>query len=226
MSSDTIIKGNVIINLNVKVNNIKCAIEGCNNLARLPRSKYCSKHERQIYRHGKILERTCNDSNEIIKYNNYAEVVLYNRKQEEIARTLIDLEDIDKISKYKWSLSTKKYARCESKKLFLHNLIMNITTEDNKNDKFVDHINGNPLDNRKSNLRILSKSENNFNKHIKVKGYYQDPKSGKYIASIKVKGKRIYLGRFINEEDAIKARKMAEEKYFPNIKQNEEEINT
>lgn len=212
-------KNNIIIDLNTKVQ--KCAIEGCNNLARLPRSKYCSKHEHQIYKYGKVLERTCNDSNEIIKYNDYAEIILYNRKQEEIARALIDLEDVDKIINYRWSLSTKKYARCESKKLFLHNLIMNITSEDNKNNKFVDHINGNTLDNRKFNLRIISRSENNFNKHIKVKGYYQDNKTGKYIARIKVNRKNIYLGRFDNIEDAIKARKLAEEKYFPNIKQYE-----
>ena len=73
-------KDNVIIDLNSKVQ--KCAIEGCDRLARLPRSKYCSKHERQIYRHGKVLERTCNDLNEIVKYDNYAEVILYNSESD------------------------------------------------------------------------------------------------------------------------------------------------
>ena len=47
-----------------------------------------------------------------------------------------------------------------------------------------------------------------------AKGYYKI--NNKYVAMIKVNSKVINLGRFDNEEDAIKARKDAELKYYPN----------
>ena len=89
-----------------------------------------------------------------------------------------------------------------------------------------DHINHNRLDNRKSNLRIITRSENNFNKNTKVKGYRYDIVSKKYIAYIKINKFNKHLGCFNTEEKAIKARKDAEEYYFPNIKYEKEKVNT
>ncbi|MBO7187027.1 MAG: AP2 domain-containing protein [Clostridia bacterium] len=50
-----------------------------------------------------------------------------------------------------------------------------------------------------------------------VRGVYFDKKSSKWRARIKVKGKTINIGSYANINDAIKARKLAEEKYFENI---------
>ncbi len=55
---------------------------------------------------------------------------------------------------------------CEEKNIFLHRLI----TQYN-NDYLVDHINGDTMDNRLSNLRPVNHSLNNINRHIEVKGY-------------------------------------------------------
>jgi hypothetical protein len=81
----------------------------------------------------------------------------------------------------------------------------------------VDHINRNPLDNRKCNLRHSTRTENARNRIcINPNGYpgLEKSKSGKrYKVYITVFKKAHYLGSFSNLEDAINARKKAEIKY-------------
>jgi len=81
----------------------------------------------------------------------------------------------------------------------------------------IDHINGNRLDNRKENLRFVTPSQNSSNVERKVGksnvlGVWEYKNN--WQAMIRVSGKRIYLGYFNNKENAVKARKEAEEKYF------------
>ena len=84
----------------------------------------------------------------------------------------------------------------------------------------VDHINRNPLDNRRENLRIVSHQENQMNLNMRktnksgVPGVCWDKDANKWVAKITYKYKRIHLGRFEKLEDARKARKEAEIKYF------------
>ena len=75
----------------------------------------------------------------------------------------------------------------------------------------IDHIDGNPYNNAIANLRECNQSENNQNmvshknatsEHI---GVCFDRTRKKWMASIAVYGKNKYLGRFDNEQDAIKA---------------------
>ena len=95
----------------------------------------------------------------------------------------------------------------------MHRFIMNFPKG-----KYVDHINHNTLDNRKCNLRICNNADNIRNGKPRVNnttgynGVYFD--KNRYVARIKVNYKNIYLGSFIKLEDAVKARKEAEEKYF------------
>jgi hypothetical protein len=75
----------------------------------------------------------------------------------------------------------------------------------------VDHINGNPLDNRKCNLRICSHCDNTknvgFNKSNKCgyKGVYFAKWANQYRAEIQCDGKRVKLGYFRTAEEAYKA---------------------
>ena len=92
--------------------------------------------------------------------------------------------------------------------LLLHHLIL-----PRKQGFDTDHINGNKLDNRKSNLRYATRSLNMMNKKD-VKGIYWYKKTNKWQAQIGFNNKHIHLGYFIKEEDAIKARRDAEKKYF------------
>lgn len=75
-------------------------------------------------------------------------------------------------------------------------------------DGFVDHINGNRSDNRISNLRIVTVTQNAWNSKMRrnntsgVKGVSWHSPSGKWIARIRVCGKRKSIGSFDNIEDA------------------------
>ncbi len=101
------------------------------------------------------------------------------------------------------------------KDFLLHRFIMNPPSN-----KLIDHINGNKLDNRKCNLRIVNKSQNAMNsKKPKnntsgVKGVYWDKLSKKWEASIQVNMKKKSLGYFKNKDESIKARKESESELF------------
>jgi hypothetical protein len=74
----------------------------------------------------------------------------------------------------------------------------------------VDHINGDPLDNRKSNLRLATQADNSRNSvqrgsNSGFKGVSYVAKRGLYFASIKHNGRTIGLGRHRTAEDAARA---------------------
>ena len=137
---------------------------------------------------------------------------------------LVDDQDYDLVSKHKWHVkgnSNQKYATThkpgrEVGKIYMHRLICNPPKG-----KEVDHINHNGLDNRRSNLRICSRSENLRNGRgrrkphsSKYKGVSWHKRDRKWIPLIKVNGKQTYLGRFGSEEDARDAYDRAAKKYF------------
>lgn len=84
----------------------------------------------------------------------------------------------------------------------------------------VDHINGNKLDNRKSNLRLASRAENNrnatkrYNNRSGYKGVNYHPPSKKWQARITVNKKTKSLGLFLTAEDAALAYNNAALKFF------------
>lgn len=139
-----------------------CKVEGCNNKPCVSGKGYCRKHYDQYRQFGYVtLDRTIRTANEIIVYEDYAEMLLYNDKCEVIGSTLIDIEDVDKVSQYKWRLKDNGYvSRTENKTtLYLHRFIMNY---DGALD--IDHINKCRTDNRKNNLRVITHSDNCINR--------------------------------------------------------------
>ena len=69
-------------------------------------------------------------------------------------------------------------------------------------DQFVDHINHNTLDNRKCNLRVVTKSQNTMNQNFKGVSKY----GCKWYAHIKINQKMLNLGYYLDEEEALYAR--------------------
>ena len=87
--------------------------------------------------------------------------------------------------------------------------------------KLVDHIDGDKTNNKIDNLRLATNTQNLMNRvnlpsnnTSGVIGVCWEKRPKKWKASITINGKAIGLGYFINKEDAIKARKEGEIKYF------------
>ena len=88
------------------------------------------------------------------------------------------------------------------------------------NDTIIDHINHDKTDNRKCNLRPISGNENQWNAKKAsnntsgVTGVFWDSSRQRWLASLFCNGKTHHLGRFDSFDDAVAARKAAEEKFF------------
>ena len=149
------------------------------------------------------------------KYNKYdlsgEYGIGYTSKDEEF---YFDLEDYEMIKNDYWYYCND-YVVCsrDNKIITLSRYLMNCP-----NGYVVDHINHNKKDNRKNNLRIATISQNGMNmlppKDRGCRGLYFNKRTNKWCARITVNGNRISIGTFININDAILARKTAEEKYF------------
>lgn len=125
-------------------------------------------------------------------------------------------EDFWLIRGYTWNVNTSSgYVLNGKTGIRMHRLIMNA-----KQGEEVDHINLNKADNRRNNLRFVTHQENNFNKSCyensttKIKGVYWSKRLQKWYAKINYNYKSIHLGVFDSIENAISARKVAEERYF------------
>jgi len=150
------------------------------------------------------------------KFNFFKEkddyIIGYDEKGKEF---YIDLEDLNKIKDFYWSVSYNGYVNTNrnNTRISLHRFIMN--TEENET---IDHINHVVYDNRKNNLRICTDHQNVCNKKIAINnksgktGVYWD--KNRWRSFIFYNGKTINLGSYTNFEDAVNVRKEAEQKYF------------
>lgn len=142
-----------------------------------------------------------------------------------------DLEDYPKIKDYCWSEDERGYiySTLDNKKRGrIHRFLLNP-----KQNTVVDHINHLVYDNRKSNLRICLQRNNSTNRHKQKNntsgrvGVIWVKSSGLWKAQINIDLKSVPLGYFKDFEDAVKARKEAEDKYYGEyryIKENDERL--
>jgi hypothetical protein len=179
-----------------------CNVEECDKKI-YGKTIYCNRHYQQIKRYGKIF-RSIYDPNKIIIEENIAKIELYDKPQNIVGYAIIDIEDVEKIKNYKWTLSKNGYISSNtSKENYLHRLIMN-----NSLYKNIDHINQNKFDNRKINLRECNYKENGYNRNKTIentsgfKGVTFNKKAKKWVSQIMVNYKHIHLGYFTNSKDA------------------------
>ncbi len=132
---------------------------------------------------------------------------------------IVDVEDYDRIAKYKWYAAkcdrrfygqrkvVLKNGKCGTYTIRMQRLILKP-----QQGKIIDHINHNGLDNRKANLRFVTPLQNSWNarkqsgKHTsKYKGVHFHKRNRRWQTKIRCKGKEIYLGNFKDEQAAARA---------------------
>jgi hypothetical protein len=130
---------------------------------------------------------------------------------------IVDAKDYDWLTSYAWWAQydpsiDNYYVRTQIKRaskdwpcISMHRLIMGLESKDSR---VVDHINRNTLDNRRCNLRVVTRWENALNKGISsrntsgYKGVSWRANRSRWIAQIRVRGKLIKLGSRKTKEEA------------------------
>lgn len=141
--------------------------------------------------------------------------------------TLIDKEDFEKVSVHSWYANVSPDGQVYAIRVYkrrgykLHRVLIGA-----KAGEMVDHINGDSLDNRKINLRIVSPTMNNANQKPRKNKKYSNFKGVSYLisgnrskrwtSSVQIEGKTIRLGYFLTEEDAFQAYRKKHLELFKN----------
>lgn len=134
---------------------------------------------------------------------------------------IIDAQDADYINQWKWTYLSSGYAfrrkylgvvdgKEQSEYILMHRLLM-----DCPEGYEVDHINHNRLDNRKSNLRIVTRAQNTHNAGIRSdntsghKNIYWYKAYKKWMVTVGANGKSHFIGYYDKLDEAVEAKKLA-----------------
>ena len=141
----------------------------------------------------------------------------FNFKTAKTRNVLIDDEDEEIFNRHKWTIilkGKKFHVRNEDGKLF-YRLIMDVPAG-----AYVKYLDGDPLNNQKINLQIVTAQERNRNKSSKknstsvFKGVSKSKGDTKFRSEITVNYKRIHLGYFKTSNEAAVAYNKAALEYF------------
>lgn len=147
------------------------------------------------------------------------EVYITIKDKDKIMETVIDLCDFEIVSQYNWFAWYSKgndqyyvrgfnYSKYGNKQFYMHRIIMNPPK-----DKLIDHINHDSLNNKRSNLRIVTPSQNHQNRkpgvqlgQSKERNVVWDKFTNSWKVYFKYNKQRYNVGRYKTIEEAIKAR--------------------
>lgn len=200
-----------------------CSFDGCGNNAR--KIGLCVSHYGQ-HRRGVVLReiRPYRSSSTITHRGDGTAVVqLCGMRGEQVAEAIIDVQDIEAVSGKRWTRSQSVatsyvYWRDQKETVYLHRWLTEAPSGAE-----VDHINGNGLDNRRENLRIVTRRENRQNvayrgrehlRNVKFDGR-PNAKLHPWRAQIQCNGKRYERGPFATSDEAIAAAQALRAEHMP-----------
>ena len=187
----------------------------------------CRKHREQFMKFGEFKDsnpRGIFDSNEIRILEKYAEIDTYDSYGNIIETFILDKDDIEKLRNYKWRAVYKKdkpylfTGNQKKERIYFHRLVM-----DNP-ELQVDHINGNTLDNRKENLRIVSIQDNmkNLKKRKNntsgIRGVSFSERDQQYRVDFTYENKRMYFKTFSSKAHAVYLRYLLEKEFLKDFR--------
>lgn len=139
---------------------------------------------------------------------------------------IIDPEDYPNIGRHRWRLKKKHHGvqcwagRGSKRAIFMHRELLGLQAGDGL---MGDHINGNGLDNRRANLRIVTRAQNQQNRRgptvanlrSHYRGVYWDIQVNRWHARVFVMGKCVLSRTFRDERSAAEAARQARLQYMP-----------
>ena len=131
--------------------------------------------------------------------------------------TIVDVEDFERLNQYEWHCTHGDYAKrvvpnksgkgSKQAGVYMHRLVCPAP-----DGMFVDHINRNPLDNRKANLRPATHKQNVWNRKFvrkggktRYNGIRWDKNKQKWQVRLTIDGRRESFGYYADEVEAAKA---------------------
>lgn len=142
-------------------------------------------------------------------------IPLLRRRNSVVAYATVDAADAEWLSQWRWRLNSEGYAVRTgtgsegSRTIYMHRELLPVVAP-----YVVDHANGVKLDNRRSNLRQATVSQNNANsvdreRVGRYRGVYWNKAAGKFVAQISVGGVLRHLGLFDCDAEAAAAYNLA-----------------
>lgn len=197
---------------------LPCSFPDCNK-QRAGKKDFCKGHQKQV-RKGQPLRPFYwrRGPNKVHIEGDFAWLILTDMKGVETARTVIDMADLGRVQEHRWSLHDKRksyVSAISAGEHYLHRFLLQPPDEMD-----VDHWDGNPLNNRRSNLHLVTQKLNrqNINRRDYPRGVYDrtGPRGPSWV--VQVRGK--YGGRFHSLEEAVEKAKAMRADLLENV--NEE----